>query len=73
MREINARIDQIPGALPVLKGRDSNKYTQLSFKPSMTPELIPKLFKMSDVPKYDGTSDPQEHITICTMAVRGTT
>ncbi|XP_019246703.1 PREDICTED: uncharacterized protein LOC109226379 [Nicotiana attenuata] len=71
MREINARMNQIPGAPPVPKGPDSKNYTQLPFKPSATPELIPKRFKMPDVPKYDGTSDPQEHITTYTTAVKG--
>nr|XP_016460360.1 PREDICTED: uncharacterized protein LOC107783848 [Nicotiana tabacum] len=64
-------MDQIPGAPPMLKGSDSRKYTQLLFKPSATPELILKRFKMSNMPKYDGTSDPQEHITTYTTAVKG--
>ncbi|XP_070040746.1 uncharacterized protein [Nicotiana tomentosiformis] len=71
MREVNARMDQIPGAPPVLKGPDSKKYTQLSYKPSTTPELILKRFKMPDVPKYDRTSDPQEHTTTYTTTVKG--
>ncbi|XP_019261166.1 PREDICTED: uncharacterized protein LOC109239096 [Nicotiana attenuata] len=37
-------MDQIPGAPPMLKGPDSKKYTQLPYKPSVAPELIPKLF-----------------------------
>jgi len=64
-------MDQIPGAPPVLKGPDSKKYTQLPYKPSAAPELIPKRFKMPEVPKYDGTSDPHEHITTYTTAVKG--
>ncbi|XP_070045026.1 uncharacterized protein [Nicotiana tomentosiformis] len=64
-------MDQILGAPPVLKGPDSKKYTQFPYKPSATLELISKHFKMLDVPKYDGTSDPREHITIYTMAVKG--
>lgn len=63
-------MDQIPGAPPVLKGPDSKKYTQLPYKPSAAPELIPKRFKMPEVPKYDGTSDPHEHITTYTTAVK---
>ncbi|XP_033514103.1 uncharacterized protein [Nicotiana tomentosiformis] len=35
------------------------------------PELIPKRFKMPDIPKYDGTSDPHEHITTYTTTVKG--
>ncbi|XP_070045736.1 uncharacterized protein [Nicotiana tomentosiformis] len=64
-------MDQIQGAPPVLKGPDSKKYTQLLYKPSTEPELIPKQFKISDVPMYDGTSDPHEHITTYTIAVKG--
>ncbi|XP_019266223.1 PREDICTED: uncharacterized protein LOC109243704 [Nicotiana attenuata] len=39
--------------------------------PSTATELIPKWFKMPEVPTYDGTSDPQEHITSYTTAVIG--
>lgn len=65
-KEFHARMDQIPGALPVLKGSDSKTYTQFPFKPSVTPELIPNRFKMPDITKYDETSDPKEHITFDT-------
>nr|XP_016443053.1 PREDICTED: uncharacterized protein LOC107768436 [Nicotiana tabacum] len=64
-------MDQISGALPVLKVPNSKNYVQLPYKPSTTPELIAKRFKMHEVPKYDGTSDPQEHITTYTTAVKG--
>ncbi|XP_070042720.1 uncharacterized protein [Nicotiana tomentosiformis] len=70
-KEFHARMDQIPSAPPVLKGPESKKYTQLSFKPSAALELIPKIFMMPDIPKYDGTFDPQEHITTYTMTVKG--
>ncbi|XP_070039492.1 uncharacterized protein [Nicotiana tomentosiformis] len=71
MREVNARIDQIPGAPPVLKGSDSKKYIQLPYKSSAEPELTLKRFKMPEVPKYDGISDPQEHITTYTTVIKG--
>ncbi|XP_070032591.1 uncharacterized protein [Nicotiana tomentosiformis] len=71
MREVNARMDQISGVPLILKGLDSKKYTQLPHKSSATPELIPKRFKMLEMPKYDGTSNPQEHITTYTTAVKG--
>ncbi|XP_070034871.1 uncharacterized protein [Nicotiana tomentosiformis] len=71
MREVNARMDQIPGVPPVLKGPDPKKYTQLMYMPSVAPELIPKRFKIHEVPKYDGTSDPQDHITTYTIAIKG--
>ncbi|XP_070032068.1 uncharacterized protein [Nicotiana tomentosiformis] len=71
MKEVNARMHQIPDAPPVLKDPNSKKYVQLSYNPSAAPELIPKRFKMPEVPKYDGTSDPQEHITTYTTIVEG--
>nr|XP_016479548.1 PREDICTED: transcription repressor MYB4-like [Nicotiana tabacum] len=66
-------MDQISGAPPLLKWSDSKKYTQLPYKPSATPELIPKRFKMPDVSKYNGTSDTEEHITayLCPDVMRG--
>lgn len=45
--------------------------TGMSFKSSATPEMIPKRFKMLDIPEYDGTSDLQEHITTYTIVVKG--
>lgn len=54
-----------------MKGPDPKEHTQLSFKPSARPELVLKRFKMLNIPKYDGTSDPQEHITTYTMSVKG--
>lgn len=44
---------------------------QLPFKPSVTLELIPKMFKILDTPKYNGASDPHEHITTYTITVKG--
>ncbi|XP_070036940.1 uncharacterized protein [Nicotiana tomentosiformis] len=70
MRKVNACMDQIPGVPPVLKGPVSKKYTQLLYNPIAALELIPKRFKMPEVPKYDGTSDPQEHITTYITAVK---
>ncbi|XP_075101961.1 uncharacterized protein LOC142177379 [Nicotiana tabacum] len=64
-------MDQIPRAPPVLKEPDSKKYTQLPYKPTATPELIPKRFTISDVLKYDGTLDSQEHITTNTTTMMG--
>ncbi|XP_070045518.1 uncharacterized protein [Nicotiana tomentosiformis] len=71
MSEVNTHMDQIPSAPPVLKGPNSKKYVQLQYKPSAAPELNPKRFKMPEVPKYDGTSDLQEHIATYTTTVKG--
>ncbi|XP_059292205.1 uncharacterized protein LOC132045642 [Lycium ferocissimum] len=67
----NSRVDQIPGAPPILKGPDSKRYIQRPFPPSAAPKLIPKRFKMPDIQKYDGTTDPQEHVTSYTCAIKG--
>ncbi|XP_059315678.1 receptor-like protein EIX2 [Lycium ferocissimum] len=50
----NPRVDQIPGAPPILKGPDSKRYIQRPFPPSAAPKLIPKRFKMLDIPNFDG-------------------
>ncbi|XP_070050845.1 uncharacterized protein [Nicotiana tomentosiformis] len=70
-KEFHARMDQIPCAPLGLKGPDSKQYTQLPFKWSVTPELILKRFNMPDIPKYDETSDPQEHITTYITDMKG--
>ncbi|XP_060189656.1 uncharacterized protein LOC132618652 [Lycium barbarum] len=67
----NSRVDQIPGAPPILKGPDSKRYIQRPFPPSAAPKLIPKRFKMPDIQKYDGTTDPQEHVTSYTCVIKG--
>ncbi|XP_070019869.1 uncharacterized protein [Nicotiana sylvestris] len=47
------------------------KYSQQPWKPSVAPLPIPKKFKMPDIPKYDGTTDPRDHITTFTTGVKG--
>ncbi|XP_060185298.1 uncharacterized protein LOC132614786 [Lycium barbarum] len=67
----NSRVNQIPGAPPLLKGPDSKRYIQRPFPPSAAPKSIPKRFKMPDIQKYDGTTDPHEHVTSYTCAIKG--
>ncbi|XP_059310228.1 uncharacterized protein LOC132061418 [Lycium ferocissimum] len=67
----NSRVDQIPGAPPLLKGPNSKRYVQRPFPPSAAPKLIPKRFKMPDIQKYNGTTDPHEHVTSYTCAIKG--
>ncbi|XP_070005099.1 uncharacterized protein [Nicotiana sylvestris] len=67
----NSRIDQIPGAPPVLKGLDAKKFIQKSFLPSAAPMPIPKKFRMPYIPKYNGTTDPNEKITSYTCGIKG--
>ncbi|XP_060210452.1 uncharacterized protein LOC132637373 [Lycium barbarum] len=67
----NSRVDQISGAPPVLKGPDSKIFVQMSFPPSTTPMKIPKRYRMPDIPKYNGTTDLNEHVTAYTCAIKG--
>lgn len=67
----NSRVDQIPGAPPILKGLDSKKFIQKLFPPSAAPKPIPKKFYMPDFPKYNETTDPNEHVTSYTYAIKG--
>ncbi|XP_019248799.1 PREDICTED: uncharacterized protein LOC109228072 [Nicotiana attenuata] len=57
----NSRVDQIPRAPPILKGLDSKKLVQKPFPPCAAPKPIPKKFRMPEIPKYNGTTDPNEH------------
>ncbi|XP_059281285.1 uncharacterized protein LOC132034979 [Lycium ferocissimum] len=66
----NLRIDQIPGVPPVLKGPDSKKFVQIPFPPSAAPMKIPKRFRMPDIPKYNGTTDLNEHVTAYIFAIK---
>ncbi|KAJ8541347.1 hypothetical protein K7X08_002163 [Anisodus acutangulus] len=67
----NSLVDQILGAPPIMKGPHSKRCIQLLFQPSTALKLIPKRFKISDLPKYDGTKDPYEYVTSYTCAVNG--
>lgn len=65
------RVDQIPGAPPIFKWMDSKKFMQKPFPPSASPKPIPKTFCMPDIPKYNATTDPNEHITTYTYGIKG--
>ncbi|XP_019257821.1 PREDICTED: uncharacterized protein LOC109236046 [Nicotiana attenuata] len=67
----NSRVDQIPGAPPVLEGLDAKKFVQKPFSPSAAPKPIPKKFHMPEIPKYNGTTDPNEHVTSYTCVIKG--
>ncbi|XP_070030040.1 uncharacterized protein [Nicotiana sylvestris] len=67
----NSRVDQIPATPPILKGIDSKKFVQKPFPSNAAPKPIPKKFRMPDLPKYNGTSDSNEHVTTYTCAVKG--
>nr|XP_016462984.1 PREDICTED: uncharacterized protein LOC107786064 [Nicotiana tabacum] len=67
----NSRVDQISGAPPILKGVDSKKFVQKLFPTNAAPKPIPKKFRMPDLLKYNGTPDPNEHVTSYTCTVKG--
>ncbi|XP_070024856.1 uncharacterized protein [Nicotiana sylvestris] len=67
----NSTMDQILGAPPILKGVDSRKFVEWPFSEEAAPKPIPKKFRMPELPKYSGTTDPNEHVTTYTCAVKG--
>ncbi|XP_070022710.1 uncharacterized protein [Nicotiana sylvestris] len=67
----NSWVDQIPSAPPILKGVDSKKFIQRPFPEEVAPKPIAKKFRMQDLPKYNATSDSNEHVTTYTCAVKG--
>ncbi|XP_059294736.1 uncharacterized protein LOC132047755 [Lycium ferocissimum] len=71
VKTYNSRVDQILGAPPILKGPDSEKFVQMPFPPSAAPKPISKRFRMPDIPKYNRTTDPNEHVTTYTCAIKG--
>ncbi|XP_070019688.1 uncharacterized protein [Nicotiana sylvestris] len=66
----NSRVDQIPSATSILKGVDSKKFVQKPFPSNAAPKNIPKKFRMPDLSKYNRTSNPNEHVTAYTYAVK---
>ncbi|XP_070055301.1 uncharacterized protein [Nicotiana tomentosiformis] len=67
----NSRIDQIRGAPPILKGLDSRKFVQKPFPPNESLKSVPKKFRMLEIPKYNRTTNPNEHVTSYTCAIKG--
>lgn len=66
----NSGVDQIPGAPPILKGMDSKKFVQKSFPSSAAPKPIPEKFRKPYIPKYNGTTDPNEYVTSYTCTIK---
>ncbi|XP_070054304.1 uncharacterized protein [Nicotiana tomentosiformis] len=71
METYNSKVDQIPGAPPILKGLDSKTFVQKPFPSSVSPKPIPNKFCMPEIPKYNGTTDPNEHVTSYMCAIKG--
>ncbi|XP_009784150.1 uncharacterized protein [Nicotiana sylvestris] len=71
METYNSRVNQIGGAPLILKELDSKKFIQKPFPSRAAPKLIPKRFDMPDTPKHNGTTDPNDHMTSYTCAIKG--
>ncbi|XP_070046049.1 uncharacterized protein [Nicotiana tomentosiformis] len=67
----HSRVDQIMRAPPIIKGLDSKTFVQRPFPSSAAPKPIPKIFHMPKIPKYNSTTDPNEHVTSYTYAIKG--
>nr|XP_009778095.1 PREDICTED: uncharacterized protein LOC104227536 [Nicotiana sylvestris] len=50
---------------------DSKKFIPKPFSLSATPKSIPKKFRMPEIPKYNRTTDPNEHVISYTCAIKG--
>ncbi|XP_070032231.1 uncharacterized protein [Nicotiana tomentosiformis] len=67
----NSGVDQIPRAPPILNGPDSKRFIQKPFPLSAAPKPIPKIFCMPYIPKYNETTDPNEHVTSYRCVIKG--
>ncbi|XP_019232890.1 PREDICTED: uncharacterized protein LOC109213535 [Nicotiana attenuata] len=72
MKEHQERVDKIPGAPQLLPKRDAGRFVEQSYSEEAAPHAIPKTFKMPPYLKiYDGTMDPEDHVTHYVTAVKG--
>ncbi|XP_070035919.1 uncharacterized protein [Nicotiana tomentosiformis] len=72
MREHQERVDKIPGALKLLPKRDAGRFVEQPYSDEVAPHAIPKTFKMPPYLKiYDGTTDPEDHVTHYVIAAKG--
>nr|XP_016456236.1 PREDICTED: uncharacterized protein LOC107780215 [Nicotiana tabacum] len=72
MREHQERVDKLQGAPKLLPKRDDSRFVKQPYSDSASPHTIPKTFKMSPYLKiYDGTTDPEDHVTHYVIAVKG--
>ncbi|XP_070041246.1 uncharacterized protein [Nicotiana tomentosiformis] len=71
VKTYNSRVDQIPRAPPILEGLDSKRFVQKPFPSSAAPKPIPKKFRMPEIPKYNGITNPNKHMTSYTCSIKG--
>ncbi|XP_070038283.1 uncharacterized protein [Nicotiana tomentosiformis] len=72
MREHQERVDKIPGAPKLLPKRDASRFVEQPYSDEVAPHAIPKSFKMPPYLKiYDGTTDPEDHVTHYVTALKG--
>ncbi|XP_075083852.1 uncharacterized protein LOC142167799 [Nicotiana tabacum] len=72
MREHQERVDKIPGAPKLLPKKDVGRFVEQPYTDEVAPHAIPKTFTMPPYQKiYDGTIDPEDHVTHYVTAVKG--
>ncbi|XP_070056854.1 uncharacterized protein [Nicotiana tomentosiformis] len=72
MKELQERVDKIPGAPKLLPKRNAGRFVEQPYNKEATPHAIPKTFKMPQYLRiYDGTTDPEDHVAHYVTAVKG--
>ncbi|XP_070030131.1 uncharacterized protein [Nicotiana sylvestris] len=72
MKEHQERVDKIPSDTKLLPKRDAGRFVEQPYSDEVAPHVIPKTFKMRPYLKiYDGTTDPEDHVTHYVTAVKG--
>ncbi|XP_070054941.1 uncharacterized protein [Nicotiana tomentosiformis] len=72
MRKHKERVDKILGAPKLLPKRDAGWFIDQPYSDDVAPHAIPKTFKMLPYLKiYDGTTDPEDHMTYYVTAMKG--
>ncbi|XP_019267731.1 PREDICTED: uncharacterized protein LOC109245017 [Nicotiana attenuata] len=72
MKEHQERVDKIPGAPKLFTKWDAGRFVEQPYSDEAAPYAIPKTFKIPPYLKiYDGTMDPEDHVTHYVTAVKG--
>ncbi|XP_019260884.1 PREDICTED: uncharacterized protein LOC109238859 [Nicotiana attenuata] len=72
MKEHQERVDKIPGTPKLMPKRDAGQFVEQPYSDEAAPHAVPKTFKMLSYLKiYDGTMNPEDHITHYVTALKG--
>ncbi|XP_019260563.1 PREDICTED: uncharacterized protein LOC109238541 [Nicotiana attenuata] len=72
MREHQERVDKTPGSPKFLSKRDVGRFVEQPYSDDAAPHAIPKTFKNPlYVRIYDGTTNPEDHVTHYVTAMKG--